>query len=125
MEAVSGVGDEVARTAAAGRPVSALCGALLQSIQAGTLTYSHRGVLMQKNPFDVALYQKLIWEIKPRTIVEVGSNAGGSALWLADLIGMFGIDGHVHSLDIKLPELPSGSGFTFYEGDGRRIAAKR
>jgi cephalosporin hydroxylase len=103
------------------RPPSALSGALLMSIQNGTLAFTHRGVVMQKNPFDVALYQKLIWETKPRTIVEIGSNAGGSALWFADLLRMFGIDGHVHSLDIRKPDLASGEGFTFYEGDGRRV----
>lgn len=105
----------------AGRPPSALEGSLLTSIQNGTLTYTYRGVLMQKNPFDIALYQKLIWERKPRTIIEIGSNAGGSALWFSDLQRLFGIDGHVHSLDILAPELKSGPGFTFHVGDARKI----
>ena len=104
------------------RPPSALTGSLLNSIQSGTLRYTYRDVVMQKNPFDVALYQKLLWQLKPRTIIEIGSNAGGSALWFSDLMTLFGIEGHVHSLDIRMPAMPSGRGYTFHAGDGRKVA---
>lgn len=104
------------------RPPSALRGELLMSIQNGTLQYAHRGVVMQKNPFDIALYQMLIWREKPRTIIEIGSNEGGSALWLADLLALFGVDGHVHSLDLKPPPLQPPRNLSFHQGDARRVA---
>ncbi len=33
---------------------------------------------------DLAIYARLMWELKPRTVIEVGTAKGGSALWLAD-----------------------------------------
>lgn len=80
---------------------------LRDTIQRGTLASSYRGVPMWKNPLDLALYQRLIWETKPRTIIEVGTNAGGSALWFADLLGNYRYDGIVVTLDIN-PNLPEG-----------------
>lgn len=59
-----------------------------------------RGVPMKKDPFDLALYPLLLWELRPATIIELGAFRGGSALWMADLLETFGIDGHVHSFDV-------------------------
>ena len=64
---------------------SALQLPLLDSIQNGTRAYMYKSTPCLKSPFDLALYQMLVWTEKPRTIIEIGSNAGGSALWLADL----------------------------------------
>src|ERR1700758_3730405 len=85
---------------------SALSLSAASSIQRGALGYSYRGLSMLKNPFDVALYQKLIWQVKPRTIVEIGSYLGTSALWLADMLRLFDIDGCVLSVDIEPPRPP-------------------
>jgi cephalosporin hydroxylase len=40
--------------------------------------YTYRGVPMLKNPFDLALYLLLLWRLKPRTVIEIGSKSGGS-----------------------------------------------
>lgn len=77
--------------------------ALAQSIQRGTLAYTYRGVPMWKNPLDLAIYAKLIWEHPPATILEIGTNAGGSALWLADLLGTYRRGGVVISVDTNPP----------------------
>jgi cephalosporin hydroxylase len=95
----------------------------LESIQNGLHNYSYRGVPMLKNPFDVALYPLLLWQLKPRTIFEVGSKSGGSALWFGDLLGNFGIDGHVYSIDIVRVENVSHSRVTFLQGNGRDLGA--
>ena len=72
------------------------------AIQKGTLNYTYRGVPMWKCPFDLALYMQVLWEIKPKTILEFGSKAGGSALWLADMLTSFGLTKTaLWSLDIK------------------------
>lgn len=73
---------------------------VVESMQKGIMNWSYRGLPTWKCPFDLAIYQDVIWEIKPRTIVEFGSHRGGSALWFADLLTNYGIEGaHVYSLD--------------------------
>ena len=93
----------------------------LQRIQRGTMKYSYKGVPTYKDPFDLALYQMLLWEQKPRTLIEIGSKSGGSALWFADTLRNFGCDCTVHSIDLQPPaiEIP---GVVFYRGDGRNLA---
>lgn len=93
----------------------------LHAIQNSLHNYHYRGVPMLKNPFDVALYPMLLWQLKPRTIIEIGSKSGGSALWFGDLLGNLGIDGRVHSVDIVMPEGVSHPRATFHEGDGRAL----
>lgn len=64
-------------------------------------TSGYKGLLRIKTPFDIVLYQNLVWELRPKTILEFGSLQGGSGLWLADLMDAFGIDGgQVHSFDL-------------------------
>lgn len=99
---------------------------LRDTIQRGTLASSYRGVPMWKSPLDLALYQRLIWETKPRTIIEVGTNAGGSALWFADLIGNYDRhNGTVVTIDINpLAEgtLPRGGApVVVMTGSGREL----
>jgi cephalosporin hydroxylase/Flp pilus assembly protein TadD len=94
---------------------------LMMSIQNATHNYSYRGVPMIKNPFDFALYPLLIWNLKPRTIIEIGSKNGGSALWFGDLLDNFGIDGHIYSIDIVKATQASHPRVTFLEGDGQAL----
>jgi len=63
-------------------------------------TINWKGVLSMKDPFELALYPLLLWELKPATIIELGSYIGGSAMWLADLLSIMGVDGRVYSFDI-------------------------
>ena len=77
--------------------------AALSTVQNGTMNYSYKGISTLKCPFDLALYSLLLWNLKPRTIIEIGSNKGGSAIWLADQLRAFAIDGHVWSYDLFPP----------------------
>ncbi|MDI3468223.1 MAG: hypothetical protein OJF62_000286 [Pseudolabrys sp.] len=86
--------------------MSALSFGSVVSIQRGAARYSYRGIRMMKNPFDLALYQLLFWDIKPQTVIEVGSKMGGSALWFGDLMQTYGIDGRVISVDLNPPDPP-------------------
>jgi cephalosporin hydroxylase len=102
---------------------TALDKATFLAIQKGVLTYPYKDVLCCKNPFDMALYQMLIWRERPRTILELGTLNGGSALWFADILRTFGIDGHIHSLDIaEAPKLFDPM-ITFHRGDILDLAA--
>ncbi|WP_445176620.1 FkbM family methyltransferase [Microcoleus sp.] len=91
------------------------------SIQNATMNYSYRGVPMLKNPFDFALYPVLIWNLKPRTIIEIGSKDGGSAVWLGDMLNNFGIDGHIYSIDIVEVTSVQHPRVTYMEGNGRAL----
>ena len=75
-----------------------------------------RSVPLMKTVFDYALYPLLLAEIKPRTIFEIGTGLGASAVWLADHCAMLGIDAQIHSVDIQPPDL-THKGVHFYRGD--------
>jgi len=96
--------------------------ALLKTIQRGTLAYTYKGIPTLKNPFDWALYPMLLWDLRPRTIIEIGSNQGGSALWMADLMRSFALPCHIHSLDITPVVGVQAPGVTFHRGDARDLA---
>ncbi len=57
------------------------------------------GVTVMKNPLDCWIYQEILWDLRPEVVVEIGSYAGGSALFLAQLMDMLG-EGRVVSVDI-------------------------
>lgn len=67
----------------------------------GALAKTYRGLILLKTPFDLALYPRLIWELQPRTILELGSYQGGSGLWFADNMSVLcEKPGEVHSFDL-------------------------
>lgn len=59
----------------------------------------YRGVRYIRCPFDYIIYQMIINEIKPDLIIEIGTNAGGGALYMADIMDKIGC-GMVHTIDI-------------------------
>ena len=59
------------------------------------------GAEVLKCPFDLWIYQEIIYRIKPDFIIETGTFKGGSALFMASLCDVIGI-GHVVSIDISL-----------------------
>lgn len=96
---------------------------LMMAIQRGTLDYRYRGVLMQKNPFDLALYARLLQALAPRTVIEIGSKEGGSALWFADQLSLLGIEGRVLSIDVQPVTSIQDPRIAFLPGDGRALGA--
>jgi cephalosporin hydroxylase len=77
---------------------------------------------MLKNPFDLAIYPLLLAQARPRTLIEIGSHRGGSAIWFADTAASLGVPMHVYSVDVaKVGELSHPS-VTFLEGDARDLA---
>ena len=59
-----------------------------------------RGFPILKLPSDLWLYMELVWELKPRTIIETGTDTGGSALFFAALMDWQGKDGVVITVDV-------------------------
>lgn len=60
----------------------------------------YKGVRLLKCPLDVWVYQQIIFETKPDLIIETGTSAGGSALFMADMCKVFG-HGEVVTIDIR------------------------
>jgi cephalosporin hydroxylase len=79
-----------------------------------------KGMPLFKTVYDMAIYSMLIWQLKPAVIVEIGSGTGASAVWLADLLRLYGIDGHVISFDRRKPQVTADR-VTFLQGDCWRI----
>jgi len=68
----------------------------------GRAGVSWRGVPLLKDPWDMTLYPMLLWELRPATVIELGTFIGGSALWLADLVSAFGTGSRIVSVDCDL-----------------------
>jgi cephalosporin hydroxylase len=75
-----------------------------------------RGTALMKNVFDFAMYPALIAEVRPSTVFEIGSGLGASAAWFADTMTTCGIDGRVHSVDLRKAKVEHPL-VTFYQGD--------
>lgn len=72
-------------------------------IWSGKTTY--RGVVCQKPTTDLWMYQQLIYKIMPDLIIETGTAAGGSALFMADLLSLFNPTGLVVTIDLLPPSI--------------------
>jgi len=73
----------------------------LKHVEAGHFHVTYKGVPAIKCPFDYVLYQMILWKVKPDLVIEIGTNKGGSTLYLADLLELNG-KGEIHTID--LPE---------------------
>lgn len=88
----------------------------------GTAECLHwRGRPLFKTVFDFALVPMMLWDLRPATVIELGSGNGASALWMADLMAGFGIDAQVYSLDLEARRIAHDR-VTFMAGDCNAIA---
>ena len=80
---------------------------------------SFLGVPVLKCPFDLWIYQEIIHKIRPDLIIETGTFAGGSALFMASICDIVG-NGRIVSIDIKpqpqSSELPQHSRISYLQG---------
>ena len=89
---------------------------VLLTCQGAPLLMHWRGIPLMKNVFDFAMYPALIAELRPRTIFEVGSGLGASALWFSDHLQFGGIEGRVYSVDRAKPAIEHPN-VRFFQGD--------
>lgn len=74
------------------------------------------GVETLKCPLDLWIYQEILFETRPRFIVECGTAAGGSALFLASVCDLLG-GGEVITIDIEeRADRPSHQRITYLRG---------
>lgn len=71
----------------------------VDSICEGHHKVTYRGIKAIRCPFDYVIYQMIISEIKPDLVIEIGTNIGGGALYIADLMESIG-HGEIHTIDI-------------------------
>jgi cephalosporin hydroxylase len=85
----------------------------------GSRTWSNTfwlGTPAQKCPLDLWIYQELLHELRPAVIVETGTAAGGSALFLASICDLLG-QGSIVSVDVVAqPGLPKHERITYLTG---------
>ena len=71
----------------------------ISTLYSGHFAVTYRGVKTIKCPFDYVMYQMLVFNLKPDLIIEIGTNVGGTALYLADMLNIIG-KGEVHTIDV-------------------------
>lgn len=93
----------------------------IDAIAHGKHFASYRGITMAKDPLDRVLYETLLFELQPRTVIELGAYTGASALWMADTLKTFGLACRVISVDVDLELIDDAArfhgGVEFVEAD--------
>ena len=98
--------------------------AVLDRIQLGVLRTVYRNIAFLKSPFDIAIYLQLLSRLRPRTVIEIGTKAGGSALWFADMLSADGVpDARVVSIDINPPPALDDGRIDFLAGEAANLGA--
>lgn len=80
-----------------------------------------KGQPIFKTVFDFSLHSMLLWDVKPKTIIEIGSGTGASAIWMADLMTVFELETKIFSLDIKKVTAIPHKNIRFIQGDCNAI----
>lgn len=93
----------------------------LSRIQAGSLRTRYKGRRLAKNPFDLVIYLQLLERLRPRTIIEVGTSEGGSALWFRDQCRALKLECDVLTMDVA-PPVGDIDGVSIFEADATRPA---
>ena len=102
---------------------SAFSPSVLEYIQHGVMKTGYKGVRLQKSPLDLALYLQLLQRLQPRTVIEVGTLDGGSAVWFADQMQALGLEAKLISVDKTSRPLLRDARVRFLEGDALRLEA--
>ncbi len=82
-------------------PASEIAGRALIMSQGTTACLTWQGRPLFKTAYDFALVPMLLAELRPRTVLEIGSGTGASARWMADMMRASDLDGVVHSVDVN------------------------
>lgn len=81
-----------------------------------------KGMPIFKTVYDFSLYSMMIWDIRPKSIIEIGSGTGASAIWMADLVKSYSLECMIYTIDISKPSIEY-DGVCFMEGDANDIEA--
>ena len=87
----------------------------------------YRGFDICKCPIDYSLYHRLFYLVEPKTVIELGTLSGGMAIWMADTLGLLGLEATIYSMDIdpsnrsELVNKLKPDNVTFLQGDSFEI----
>lgn len=93
-----------------------------RAAQGTSAPLSWRGLPMMRSVWDFALIPVMVQEIRPRTIIEIGTAAGGSAAYYASVQQIHGLPPNVVTMDLHPPSRAI-AGVRFLQGDSHAIAA--
>jgi cephalosporin hydroxylase len=88
--------------------------------QGGAAPLRWNGLPMMKTVWDYALTSLMVQEIRPGTIIELGTASGASAMWYADTQKSFGIKPNVITVD-RICARRGHDGVRFLQGDVEEI----
>lgn len=66
---------------------------------------SFLGVYTVKYPADLMVYAEILWECRPRYVIECGTHAGGTALFLATIMDAISYQDHSYTGEILTVDL--------------------
>ena len=69
-------------------------------------TTKYRGRICQQSPCDLWSLQEIIFETRPKTILQIGVADGGTVLWMSDILAKIRNDGLVIGIDIAEMKQP-------------------
>ena len=98
-----------------------------RGIMGGKYFTVYRGMDMMKGPLEFVVYMQMLWQIKPSTVIELGTYSGASAIWMADVLKLSEVECNIYSADIDLSLLHTRAkvlqppNVTFLEGDCNKI----
>ena len=99
----------------------------MKAIADGKYIGFYRGIDMLKGPEDLSILYHMLWHVRPRTVIELGTFTGASALWMADSLNGADIECNVFSVDLdhsllhpKIKSLQPHN-LSFIEGDCYKI----
>lgn len=87
-----------------------------------TCNCKYKDVPMLKNPLDLFVYEKLINDIKPTVVLEIGCFYGGSVLRFSDIFKLLNIPGRVIGVDVGVNEKPCADNIVWIIRDARSDA---
>jgi cephalosporin hydroxylase len=116
-------GDQKPQRLVQGRSfVPAVGHPLWDMVQMGTMRTVYKGIHFFKSPFDIALYLQLISKLRPASVIEVGTAAGGSAIWFADMLTAHGVqDPRIISIDKTQRAVLNDARVTFLECEAQHL----
>ena len=65
--------------------------------------FKWRGIETYKSVYDLAIYTSILCDLKPKTLIELGTGYGGSSIWYYDVLKVHGIDAKIITFDIEKP----------------------
>ena len=84
-----------------------------------------KGMPLGKTCWDISIYQQLIQDLKPKTIIEIGTGLGASSLFYLDHCRMHGLKTKIVTLDINSndvnPKIFKEKNIEFIEGDAKNL----